>query len=129
MDAGPELLFRTPHAVLAAPFHMDVDGNLDASRFFTTTDAAEAESIVRRRHADLVVACRYVPDMYVHSAGVLSHAKEVMLHKAHFIELLMTDTGPAWLKHVRYQGLDNYAIYEVMPPDAPPTEVKKPKDG
>ena len=64
MGSGPELLFRTPDKVLAAPFHTSVNGNLDAVRFFAATNPAEAEAIARRRHVDLVVACRYVPGIY-----------------------------------------------------------------
>ncbi len=42
---GPELLFRTDHNVLAAPFHMDASGNLDTYRFFSTLLPEEAKTI------------------------------------------------------------------------------------
>jgi hypothetical protein len=117
MGTGPELLFRTPHMVLSAPFHMDVGGNLDATRFFATTVPAEAEAIARRHKADLVIACHAVPDVYLEPSKDGAQAK----NEPHFIQLLMVDRAPLWLKRVRFKGLDNYVVYEVEPPVAVPS--------
>jgi hypothetical protein len=114
MGMGPELLFRTPHGVLAAPFHMNVTGNIDSTRFFSTPYASEAEAIAHRRHADLVVACRYVPEIYLRTPESLKvdeeHGKDFA---PHFIELLMTNKAPPWLKQVNFKNLDNWLIFEV----------------
>jgi hypothetical protein len=119
LGEGPELLFRTQHKVLAAPFHMDVDGNVDATRFFSTPYPEEAEAIARRRHIDLVVACRYIPEAYLRSGpgGTEGTTKDFA---PHFIMRLMSGRVPAWLKPVPIPGLDNYVIYEVRPSAAAP---------
>ena len=69
MDQGPELLFRTPHAVLSAPYHTNVRGNLDALDFFKTTDPAGAENIARRDGINLVV-CAVLFPIYIWRAMV-----------------------------------------------------------
>ena len=118
MGQGPELLFRTKHMVLSAPYHMDVTGNIDTTRFFSTPYVSEAEAIARRRHVDLIVACRYVPDFYTRAPQNLHEAKGQVVGQdfsPHFIELLMTGGAPSWLKPVRFRGLSNFVIYEVAP--------------
>ncbi len=115
ISSGPEILFRTDHSVLSAPFHMDVAGNVDATRFFSTPYPEEAEAIARRRHIDLVVACRAFPEVYVR----VSPSKELRQGDAiddfapHFIQRLMLNKVPSWLKEAQIPGLVNYAVYEV----------------
>lgn len=57
MDYGPELLYRTPHAVIGAPYHRNGDAIWDGYRFLATTDADESRAILARRKADYVLAC------------------------------------------------------------------------
>jgi asparagine N-glycosylation enzyme membrane subunit Stt3 len=57
MDYGPEILYRTPHAVIGAPYHRNGDGIWDGYWFLATTDAAESKAILTRRKVDLVLAC------------------------------------------------------------------------
>jgi hypothetical protein len=128
MGDGPELLFRTDHQVLSAPFHMDVTGNLDAIRFFSTPYASEAEAIVRRRHIDLVVACRYVPAMYTRSLFNKDGTKNdegAGDSIPHFIELLMQNKQPDWLKAPKIREPINYTIFEVQPLKSSPAVEKK----
>jgi len=144
MGQGPELLFRTPHKVLAAPFHMNVTGNVDALRFFSTTNPKEAETIARRRGVDLVVACRFVPKIFMRTttpltklsvsvAGqdktTLETAKPLLSGTTavdsrngapaelapHFIELLVSGKSLPWLKRLIFPALKNYLIFEVQP--------------
>jgi hypothetical protein len=117
MGNGPELLFRTPHQVLAAPF-LDVSGNVDSTRFFSTPYASEAEAIARRRHIDLVVACRYVPDIFTRAPASPEGSASGGAGKdfaPHFIELLMTNKQPTWLKPVHFPTLHNFVIFEMQP--------------
>jgi hypothetical protein len=119
LSEGPELLFRTNHQILAAPYHMDVEGNVDSTRFFSTPYPEEAEAIARRRHVDLVVTCMFASDFYFHVNP--SHKEENKDGPGkdfapHFIERLLTGHIPAWLKPVKIPGLTNYLIYEVLPP-------------
>ena len=56
--AGPEILYRTRHAVVGSPDHRNQDGIHDCVAFFRTSDEAEARAIVTQRGVDLVIACR-----------------------------------------------------------------------
>jgi hypothetical protein len=99
--------------VLAAPFHLDEMGNIDAFHFFSTPYPTEAESIAKRRHVDLVIACRKVPVMYLHPpiAG-----KDIPETSPRMIQRLMEGKTPDWLHRLRPPGLDNFVIYEVKEP-------------
>jgi hypothetical protein len=122
MGIGPELLFRTPHMVLSAPFHTSVEGNLDAVRFFSTSDPAEALAIARRRHVDLVVTCILIPGMYNDftktglSSLQSSEAKKDDKLAPPLIARLVTGRQlPEWLVPVRSPVLHNYVVYEIAP--------------
>ena len=121
MDAGPELLFRTDHKVLAAPFHMNVQGNLDAARFLATPYPSEALNIAQRRGIDLVVICHAVPLYYLPEKGASQP----------FLDSLFKGTVPPWLERVPAKGLDNFIIYRVrldkVVPEAPPKGAVKPR--
>jgi hypothetical protein len=112
MELGPELLFRTDNQVLAAPFHMNVQGNLDAARFLSTPYPAEAENIARRRGVDLVVMCRSVPGHYLGPKD----APPSMATR------LFRGPIPQWLERVDAPHLDNYVIFRVKPNDEKPAE-------
>jgi hypothetical protein len=118
MDLGPELLFRTDDAVLAAPFHMNVQGNLDAARFFSTPYGQESENILRRRGVDLVVVCRSVPN-YLAEKG----------NDPSLIERLSHAEIPDWLVEMNTNNDDNFIVYRVRPAaaasDAKGQQLKK----
>jgi hypothetical protein len=57
IDFGPELLYRTPHRILAGPYHRNADGIMAAYRMLTALDPALADSIVRARQVNLVLIC------------------------------------------------------------------------
>ncbi|HUY68467.1 MAG TPA: hypothetical protein VMV79_04120, partial [Alphaproteobacteria bacterium] len=133
MDIGPELLFRTDDEVLAAPYHTDVNGNLDAWRFFATTDPAQAEAIARRRHADLVISCFMIPRIYVGDAGSgmplnfdlngnpiapLTHRAggKAAAPKPRLIQLLAMGRPPSWLQHILIPNAPNFLVYRVKLP-------------
>lgn len=61
IDLGPTLLYRTPHSVIATPYHRNARGILDWLRIMDTTDMAEARQLIRERQIDLVVACGAPP--------------------------------------------------------------------
>ena len=56
VDLGPYLLLMTPHAVIGAPYHRNIDGIADSYRIFGASEAS-AWSILNRRGIDLVVSC------------------------------------------------------------------------
>ncbi len=56
IGAGPEILLRTPHAVLAAPYHRNVRGFADIRRIFAGTEA-EVRATAAERSLDAIVFC------------------------------------------------------------------------
>lgn len=56
LDRGPEILVRTDHTVVAGPYHRNQSRMIDVIAAFTG-NPADAEAIVRRNRATLVVAC------------------------------------------------------------------------
>lgn len=64
IDAGSHLLAFTHHSAIAAPYHRDNHGNrLSVDAFMATPE--KAEEIVRRSHADYVVACSALKQMHI----------------------------------------------------------------
>jgi len=57
LDRGPEILFRTPHRILAGPYHRNADGILDIYAVFTSPDPEVVRGIVSRRDAGLILIC------------------------------------------------------------------------
>ena len=57
VDWDPELLYRTQHAVLAAPYHRNAPGILDVYRLFSAVDPAVSTAIVDARGIELVLLC------------------------------------------------------------------------
>ena len=57
IDFGPELLYRTPHSVLAIPNHRLQPGFAAGYRAMTASDFAEAERRLRAARVDLVLIC------------------------------------------------------------------------
>lgn len=62
IDTGAHLLARTPHGVIAAPFHRDVHGNRLAIDAFTSPPE-QAEAIVRGSGARYIVICPHINDI------------------------------------------------------------------
>ncbi|MGE3623733.1 MAG: hypothetical protein AB7H77_07685 [Bdellovibrionales bacterium] len=123
MNEGPELLFRTRHYVIAAPYN--VAGNTDAYAFFNSRDDGTAQNILRRRRADLVLLCRHISLFYAGLGDYRSrfHAHLSMdgqgrLHmqssKDHptLIEKLVNGKSPDWLKPVEIPFENDYLLYE-----------------
>jgi hypothetical protein len=110
INDGAELLFRTPHMVLSAPFHTNTEGNLDAVRFFAARDATEALSIARRRGVELVVMCRVLPDVY---RGPKDGAADAKASKSSFAEQLADGETPAWLGPLPLPG--DFLLFRVLP--------------
>jgi hypothetical protein len=105
---GAELLFRTPHAVIAGPYHRDVSGNLDAFDFFTATSAAAAEAIVRRRGVELVFLCPGHVDMWL--------PPEEPGTTAFITALGGTGPVPPWLRRIPLPPASGAVLFEVLPP-------------
>lgn len=120
IDSGSEIMFRTQHSVMAAPYHKNAAGNLEAVSFFSTTVPAEAEAIANKRGVELVAVCRQVSSMYLgkgHSNPKLNDSMVFELPAdASFVEQLIYGHTPAWLKRVEHPLLKNYLLFEVVTP-------------
>jgi hypothetical protein len=55
---GPEILYRTPYAIVGTPYHRNEAGILDSYNFFKAADPADAQAIAERRGIGLVLLCR-----------------------------------------------------------------------
>ncbi|MDR3449475.1 MAG: hypothetical protein P4M15_06995 [Alphaproteobacteria bacterium] len=105
MTLGPEFLFRTDDRVLSAPFHMNVMGNLDANRFFTTLYPEEAERIARRRGVDIVISCNPALGLDV----------DPNANPPSMVGRLFKGPVPDWLTRVPTPGITNFVVYRVNP--------------
>jgi hypothetical protein len=56
VDFGPELLYRTPHRVLATPYHRN-PGIVAIHRMLTSEDPEVSRNVARNRFVDLVLLC------------------------------------------------------------------------
>lgn len=100
IDLGSHLLLETPHAVVAAPYHRNEAGVLDAFRFFNRP-AEEARQIAAARGLDLLVTCPAMPEM---RGPGLDQPGTVL-------SLLAAGTPPPWLEDISQGGpLKVYAI-------------------
>lgn len=127
-DDGPELLFRTPHNVIAANFN--VPANKDVFDFFNARDDDAARAILNKWHAELVLVCRRIPPFYagmdhpqlgknaflkMESDGKLHMVSS--LEKPAFIEKLVNGPAPDWLKPVEIPTTNDYLLFEAhLPP-------------
>lgn len=68
LDDGPEMLTRTPHSVVAGPYHRNQRAMAQVIRGFTG-DPAMAEQIVRQSGADYVVVCLSGPELPAYRAA------------------------------------------------------------
>ncbi len=110
MNTNVEILFRTQHAIIAAPFHKNVRGNLDSYAFFSATDSAVAETIARKRGAELVVLCSSLDAIYK------AYDPNNPLGKADpslFAQQLIDGKIPLWLKPVALPELGNLLLFEI----------------
>ncbi len=100
IDLGSHLLLETPHAVVAAPYHRNEAGVLDAFRFFNRP-IEEARAMAVSRGLGLVVTCDAMPEM----RGPGLEEPDTVL------SLLAAGTPPDWLRDVSLGGpLKVYAV-------------------
>lgn len=103
IDLGAHLLLYTPHEVVAAPYHRNEKGVLDAFRFFNEP-IAEARAILDARGIGLVVLCPAMPELQ----GIPGAAEDS------FVKLHAARTLPTWLTDVSLPGTP-LQVFAVMP--------------
>ncbi len=107
VDFGPELLYRTEHGVVGAPYHRNARGILDIHRIFAATDAAESKSLLDARGIELVLLCPSRREELLYS----SEAEGATLY-----ERLLDDRTPEWMELVALpEGLAaRFRLYRVL---------------
>jgi hypothetical protein len=102
VDLGAHVLLETPHAVVAAPYHRNEEGMLDAFRFLNgPVDAAR--EIAARRGLGLFVTCDAMPEM--RGTGLLEEGT--------LLNSLAAGTPPNWLDDVSLGG--PLKVYAILP--------------
>lgn len=103
IDLGSHTLLYTRDSVVAAPYHRDQQGLLDAFHFFDGPIAA-GRDILSKRGVSLVVVCPGMAEM----AGLPSASPDS------FVKLYAANKLPAWLDEVSAPG-STLRIYRVLP--------------
>lgn len=60
--SGPELLYHTPHSVVATPYHRNTAGIVDTIEFLRSTTDSEPRALIAARAIDLVLICPGDPE-------------------------------------------------------------------
>jgi hypothetical protein len=110
-DFGPELVYRTHHSVVGAPYHRNAGAILDTYRIFTSTDPRIAAAQVTARQIDLVVLCPAFDRVFFGGSG----SDDATLYGQ-----LVARTAPPWLRQRELpDDLDrSFRLYEVMRADS-----------
>lgn len=90
-DFGPELLYRTPHAIFSIPSHRYHPGFTDSYMIMTATDDTQARHLTMDRRIDLILICPKGEEQ--HFYAMKDDAQS--LHKR-----LSSDKPPAWLEQI-----------------------------
>lgn len=103
INPGAELLFRTPHSVLAAGYHRNTDGNLHVYRLFSARDDKAALQIVQDRNVQIILVCPNAPEMaFYRGRGYTT-----------FIERLIDGNLPVWLSPLNTLEESDELLFEV----------------
>ncbi|MDO8360803.1 MAG: hypothetical protein Q7T08_12300 [Devosia sp.] len=86
IDLGSHMLLFTPHAVVAAPYHRNQQGVMDAFRFFNGP-IEEGRAILAARGVSLVVVCPAMKEI----RGLVEHTPDS------FVTLFAAGRLPDWL--------------------------------
>jgi hypothetical protein len=103
---GPELLYRTPHAVVASPYHRNGAGLVDTERIFGAREDALSRRWIDARGVELILFCPDGPALV--QAAARGHST--------FVDRLDQGQVPAWLRPVEVpEALTGaFRLYEVV---------------
>jgi hypothetical protein len=99
-DYGPEIMFRTPHAVFSIPIHRLQPGYTNTYRALTAATGSAAREILMQSEVDLIVICRTGPIARLFRRG----AYETNPDLPTFSEQLLEGRIPSWLAPVDLPG-------------------------
>ena len=104
IDLGPDILFRTPHAALAAPYHRNNAGNLDAMGILENADMEAVQALMRRRGVDWIVLCEPA-EPYALPTDPSEHW---------LLRRLAAGEPPPWLVRMVLPTEDGLAVYRTV---------------
>jgi hypothetical protein len=90
VHSGPEIMYRTPHAVLATPMIRN-EGVLATYRMMTARDDATAKAIIDARQVELILLCPTSGERYIFDSDNREDT---------FYNRLVAGHLPPWLKPV-----------------------------
>jgi hypothetical protein len=104
---GPELLYRTRHAVIGTPYHRNTQGIIDNHRLFNVAYHDADRALIDQRGIDLILQCRARDGRYVPVDKTDS-----------FYDRLLAGDHPEWLRPISLpDDLDpQFRLYEVRRP-------------
>jgi hypothetical protein len=103
IDFGPEILYRTKHAVLAGPYHHDEAGIRADIDFFAARDEAAAHQAAEKYHVQLVMLC-------MHERGIW---RRMAAGESFFAGQLLDGALPSWLAPVSGSPAGDFLIFHV----------------
>jgi hypothetical protein len=103
-NLGAPILARSPHRVLAGPYHRNVTGNLLTLDAFTGT-AEQAQTTIQSNRIGLVILCRGNAE----TALLTAQAPNGLL------ATLVRDQPPDWLEKLPQDASEPLEIYRVRP--------------
>lgn len=111
-DFGPEIVYRTRHSVVGAPYHRIPSAILDTYRALAATEEQRSRQLLAARGVDLVVLCP------AHDRGFFGRAPQ---SSATLYERLVGGNPPGWLEARALPGeaAQAFLLFEVVDPVAP----------
>ncbi len=102
---GPEVLYRTPHAVIGTPYPRNARGQLDAYHIYSATDLEEARQLIEERGIDIIVVCQ-AREIYAGLTGEPDMLETRLRHGA----------PPGWLSPVDLseEAAAQYRVYRFL---------------
>jgi hypothetical protein len=106
VDYGPQLLYRTGHAVVGTPYHRNGDGILDIHRIFSAGENAESKRLLDARGVELVLFCPSPREEILY---------EPTTDRSTFYSRIRNGQVPDWLRPVRLPAdIGGFRLYEVV---------------
>ena len=107
MDAGPEILARSPHGVVAASYHRNQQAMVDTITAFSGS-AEDLRRIAAERGADYVAVCLAANDFALYRTASAGNAANMLAGEAQ----------PTWLAPIK--GFDGVLRVWRIRPDGTP---------
>lgn len=105
LDIGAELLFRSQHAVIGAPYHRNTDGIIDSQTIFNSTDESAISQIFSKRGVRYLILCPSMPEMLLYQAGPGLDS---------LAEKLVSGEIPSWLSRIPVPIASGTLVYQVV---------------